>query len=212
MLIFLFLLLLCIIAVLSRPGVIRLNLLTHKAQDSIDNLIEQRALALILMIPMVVMELSSMPFWFHMTESAVWMMMIILIGVPALAYPIAKADKSVGFRDFYAGLTGDKGRLLIYLVITIPYMASYEILMRGTLLHYLVARFDVAIAIAINAAVYALMHIVKNRKEALLSFPLGALLCWFTIYTKSVWPAVVFHTLMALSFEYYYSRKSQYVR
>ena len=212
MVIFLFLLLLAIIAVLSRPGIVRQNLFTNAPLDNIQNLIWQRALALVLMVPMVIIEVASMPAWINFTGKAVWVIAILVVGVPLLAFPLAQYDKSGPFTEQYAGLSAVKGRWGAYLIITVLYMIAYEILLRGTLLHYLVARFDLAIAIIINAAVYSIMHILKNKREALLSFPLGVLLCGLTVYTKSVWPAVVFHTAMALSFEFYYSRKSSYVR
>jgi membrane protease YdiL (CAAX protease family) len=207
MLIFLFLLLLAMIALLSRPGVLKRNAITNTLLDSIDNLIWQRAIALVLMIPVVLMEMVAKPSWLLWNGTAAWMSGVIVVVVPILSYLIARADKSDAFVHQYAGLMHPKSRWFAYLLITVLYMSSYEIIMRGTLLHYLAARFDLIIAVTINSAMYSVMHMIKNKKEAFLSFPLGLLLCYLTISTKSIWPAVIFHTVMALCFEYWYHQK-----
>ncbi|HLF65322.1 MAG TPA: CPBP family intramembrane glutamic endopeptidase [Saprospiraceae bacterium] len=209
--IFLFLLLLGAIALLSRPGLISRHPVTGHILGKIQNLILQRALALLLMLPALITQTANFPSWVLFTKSSVWSIGIISILVPFLAFLLTRADKSNTQRLLYAGLQDRRWRWIAYLLITSMYMVSYEFLLRGTLLHSLTTWLEPVFAISINTLIYSVMHIVKNKREALLSIPLGILLCWLTLYTQSVWPAAFFHSIMALSFEFFYSRKRNHV-
>ncbi|MFN8134788.1 MAG: CPBP family intramembrane glutamic endopeptidase [Bacteroidales bacterium] len=57
-------------------------------------------------------------------------------------------------------------------------------------------------AIALNTAIYMLVHIPKGIKETLGAIPLGVLLCYLTVQTGSIWIAVMVHIVMALSNEW----------
>lgn len=199
------------ITLLSRPGLIRKLPFDAAPLSNVQNLVLQRAIAFILMAPVIILEAVRHPNWLSLTPSAVRGIILIVILVPTIAFFIARADKSDLHRSMYNGLQDHKARWIVYLIVTIAYMISYEVILRGTVLDYLLTKFDVVYAIAINVALYAAMHLAKNMREALLCIPLGTLLCWMTIYTGSVWPAACFHTMMALSFEFYYSRKPAHV-
>lgn len=199
------------ITLLSRPGLIRKLPFDASPLSNVQNLVFQRALAVVLMAPVIIIEAVHMPDWMSLTPSAVGIVVPTLILVPLLAYFIASADKSDLHRAMYRGLQDRKARWFVYLIVTCTYMLSYEVILRGTVLDYLLTEFDVVYAIAINVTLYAAMHLAKNIREALLCIPLGTLLCWMTIRTNSVWPAACFHTIMALSFEFYYSRKGKHV-
>ena len=209
--VFLFLLLLTAITALSRPGLIRKHPLNGSLLNNVQNLVWQRAIAFALMIPVLIILVRHFPEWGLLTSPALLSLLLISLFVPALAFLLTSQDKSDSHRLLYDGLQDDKSQWMVYLLVTCLYMIAYELILRGIILHFLISKFEVMYAVAINVLIYAIMHLAKNRREALLCIPLGTLLCWMTIYTKSVWPAALFHTIMALSFEFFYSRKKRHV-
>ncbi len=209
--VFVFFLLLIAITLLSRPGLVKRHPFTGSLLSNIQNLVLQRAIAFVFMSPAVIIIVTQVPEWGLLTSSAMWSILLIAILVPLLAFLITRADHNVEHRLLYSGLQQDVSQWIVYLCVTCAYMISYELILRGTVLHFLTSRFGTIYAIALNVFIYAAMHLPKNRREALLCIPLGTLLCWMTIYTKSVWPAAFFHMIMALSFEFFYSRKQVHV-
>jgi len=94
-------------------------------------------------------------------------------------------------------------RLLVQSSVAwIVYLLAYEILFRGLLLFTFDTWFGPVIATAINVSIYSLVHVHKGIKEALGAIPFGILICWITLYTGNIWPAVGIHIIMALSNEY----------
>lgn len=206
-----FLLLLVIIAYLSKADVITRHPLTRREINSVQSLVLQRTIAVMLMLPVIITLTIPLPSWVLLPLKAMWATAIIICLVPPLAWLIARSDKNDAQRVLYAPLRNmTLTQTMIYVMITSLYMILYEVLLRGILLNYLVQEYGMILAIVINALIYAAMHLAKNPREALLSIPLGILLCWMTLYTTSVWPATIFHLAMALSFEGFYSRKMRY--
>lgn len=79
------------------------------------------------------------------------------------------------------------------------YLLGYEFLFRGILLFPLAAHLGVWPAIAINVAIYALIHIPKGVKETLGAIPLGLVLCLLTLASGTIWIAFFVHLTMALT-------------
>lgn len=81
------------------------------------------------------------------------------------------------------------------------YLTGYEFLFRGLLLfscyHYL----GLWPAIVINLALYSTLHLPKGLKEAIAAIPFGALLCYLTLESRSILPAIIIHTVQAVSCE-----------
>lgn len=90
------------------------------------------------------------------------------------------------------------------------YLVAYEFLFRGFLLFSCVEEMGIWMAITVNTALYALVHVPKGIKEAIGAVPLGVLLCWLTLQTGTIWIALFVHVVMALSnewFSIYYTGK-----
>ncbi|HBP46032.1 MAG TPA: hypothetical protein DD635_09010 [Flavobacteriales bacterium] len=77
------------------------------------------------------------------------------------------------------------------------YLTGYEFLFRGVLLFPLVDALGSWPAVAINTVLYSATHVPKGRNEAIGAIPLGFLLCWVTLQTGSLWPAILVHIFMA---------------
>lgn len=82
------------------------------------------------------------------------------------------------------------------------YLCSYEFLFRGILLFSSLAVLSQAASISLNICIYALVHIPKGLKETVASIPFGIILCLISINSSSVWPAIILHTVLALSNEW----------
>jgi membrane protease YdiL (CAAX protease family) len=83
------------------------------------------------------------------------------------------------------------------------YLMAYEFLFRGILLFGLIKPFGIWPAIAINVALYSLVHFPKGIRETLGAIPLGFVLSILTIQTGTIWIAVFVHIGMALSNDYF---------
>ncbi len=81
------------------------------------------------------------------------------------------------------------------------YLAGYEYLFRGILLSGCITAFGVWPAIVINLALYSSLHLFKGLKEAAAAIPFGAFLCYITLESQSVLPAILIHSIQAISCE-----------
>ncbi len=85
----------------------------------------------------------------------------------------------------------------------IVYLMAYEFMFRGFLLFVSITYLGVWPAIALNVAIYALVHVPKGATEAIGAIPLGILLCIITLQTGSIIMALAVHILLALSNEWF---------
>jgi len=85
----------------------------------------------------------------------------------------------------------------------IIFLIGYEFLFRGFLLFASLAIMDPLPAIALNCAIYALAHVYKGPGETFGAIPVGVLLCYLTLLTGNIWTAVILHSIMALSNEWF---------
>lgn len=93
------------------------------------------------------------------------------------------------------------GRLAVASGGWILYLSAYEFLFRGVLLVLCLKAFGQWPAIAINLSLYSALHLTKGWKETLGAIPFGALLCYLTISSGSLFPAFLVHLAQALSTE-----------
>ncbi len=82
------------------------------------------------------------------------------------------------------------------------YLFAYEFMFRGFLLFVSLQYMGTWSAIALNMAIYALVHVPKGIKEAVGALPLGIVLCIITIQTQSMLFAFLIHLVLALSNEW----------
>lgn len=94
-----------------------------------------------------------------------------------------------------------KREVATYFSIRVPGLIVYEIFFRGVLLGLLCELFSKPAAVALNIMLYAMAHAFGSRKEFIGSLPFGLLLCFVTLLTQSIYPAVLFHLCLALPYE-----------
>jgi membrane protease YdiL (CAAX protease family) len=89
---------------------------------------------------------------------------------------------------------------LSFVLIRTLFLIVYEFFFRGVTLFIMIEDFGVVIAIIFNLILYALVH-WSDRQERNGSLIMGSALCGVTIYYHSVWPAIIIHVSLALSYE-----------
>lgn len=200
------------IALLARPGYISSHPLTGSLLSGTRSIILQRTVSALIMVPSIWIMLMQVPGWMSMSSRAWTALIFCLLIPPVVAFFQTRHAVNTRHTEFFSDLKGGVGFWSNYLIVTIVYMAAYEILLRGVFLFFLVERIGIIYAVIMNILAYAAMHLFKDRKETLLCIPVGLLLCWLTLYTGSIWPAVALHCTMAISFEYLFSRQSRHDR
>jgi len=83
----------------------------------------------------------------------------------------------------------------------ILYLIGYEFVFRGLFLFSCYDAFGLWPAVVINISLYSALHLPKGMKEATAAIPFGALICYFTLESQSIIPAIFIHSLQAISCE-----------
>jgi membrane protease YdiL (CAAX protease family) len=91
---------------------------------------------------------------------------------------------------------------IFYAFLRIVFLTVYEWFFRGLLLIGISAWAGIEWSIVINILLYAIMHSHKSKKEMIGCIPLGLLLCVFTIWWQSIWPAIILHLEIAIMNEW----------
>lgn len=88
-----------------------------------------------------------------------------------------------------------------YFPARILFLCAYELFFRGLLLFDCIRWFGLLPAIMISTGLTVLIHVFTNKKEMWACIPFGILLCSFSIALHAVWPAMVLHLVLCLSYE-----------
>ena len=95
------------------------------------------------------------------------------------------------------------GIILLSALSWVVFLIGYEFLFRGFLLHVTLKIMPPFPAIALNLSLYALAHVYKGPAETYGAIPVGFFLCYLTLVTGNIWTAVILHSIMALSNEWF---------
>ena len=92
--------------------------------------------------------------------------------------------------------------ILLYGSLRLLFLVSYEWFFRGLLLTSVSLLLGLTWSIIINLLLYTLIHFQKSKKEIVGCLPFGLLVCLFTVWWQSVWPAIIFHLQIAIIHEW----------
>ena len=122
----------------------------------------------------------------------VWTFLAGLAGFSASRQIHIKQENDPGF----------SGRFInYYFAVRILFLCAYELFFRGLLLFDCIAWFGILPAIMISTGLTVLIHVFTNKKEMWACIPFGIVLCSFSIALHAVWPAMVLHLVLSLSYE-----------
>jgi membrane protease YdiL (CAAX protease family) len=85
----------------------------------------------------------------------------------------------------------------------IAFLVAYEFFFRGFILFASLTVLDPWSAIALNCSLYGFAHFYKGPGETFGAIAVGVLLCYLTLVTGNIWSAVIIHSVMALSNEWF---------
>lgn len=97
--------------------------------------------------------------------------------------------------------------LALYFLVRLGFIVAYECWFRGFLLQDAINAVGIFPALLLNTLLYAVLHLVNDRKEVWGCIPFGLLLCGLCLWQGAVWPAVIIHSALTLSYEISFLRK-----
>lgn len=118
-----------------------------------------------------------------------------------LAFLCAVLSLAAGIRTGETVRAGYRMELWCYLLSRVLMLVVYELFFRGLLFQFLLSATPLVAAIVFNVLWYGLAHWFSTRRDLVLSLPFGALLCYLTYASGSVYPAILLHLAVALPYE-----------
>lgn len=140
---------------------------------------------------------------FKFAELPPWWSWILIPLILLLAYWTAQTPEILKKYPQIRTHTWTSGILTVSSVSWILFLVGYEFLFRGFVLFASLEIMDPIPAIALNTALYAFAHLYKGPGETFGAIPAGILFCYLTLLTGNIWGALVLHSLMALSNEWF---------
>ncbi len=89
----------------------------------------------------------------------------------------------------------------LYFTIRTAFLFSYEFFFRGVLFFSLLEVNEIMIAILVSTSLYILIHAFDSRTEIIGAIPFGIILCLFSYFTNSIWPAFIIHITLSGVYE-----------
>lgn len=89
----------------------------------------------------------------------------------------------------------------LYFSFRLPFLFFYELFFRGLVFHHSLIYVNLISAIIINLILYMLIHAFSSKKEIIGCIPFGIILCLFSYYTNSIWPAFIIHATLSFTYE-----------
>ena len=88
-----------------------------------------------------------------------------------------------------------------YFLLRIPFLISYELFFRGLLLFANKENMGLSTALLVDILLTVLLHIFSGTKWMLGCIPFSVAACMLNLQTHSVWPSILLHLALSLSFE-----------
>ncbi|MEA3462544.1 MAG: type II CAAX endopeptidase family protein [Bacteroidota bacterium] len=156
---------------------------------------------IILLLPDINLKEYGLTFTFH--SAPPWWFWVL---IPLILIPGYLAAQKPGNLKQYPQIRAPewtRRTIAISSVSWVLFLVGYEFLFRGFVLHASLELMGPVPAIALNCAIYAFAHFYKGPGEAFGAIPVGILLCYITLITGNFWCAVLLHSVMALSNEWF---------
>lgn len=148
-------------------------------------------------------QLSDFGLSFRFTEFPPWWSWLLIPAVLFLSYITARTPNNL---KQYPQIRANVWTLPILTISGLSWLLflfGYEFLFRGFVLFASLEIMEPVPAIALNTSVYVFAHFYKGPGETFGTIPVGILLCYLTLVTGNIWSALVLHSIMALSNEWF---------
>lgn len=147
--------------------------------------------------------LQEYGFTFQFIKLPPWWSWLLIPLILILGFYTARAPSNLKQYPQIRALAWTPGTLVVSSISWILFLVGYEFLFRGFVLYASLDIMEPVPAIALNAAVYAFAHFYKGPGETFGAIPAGILFCYLTLLTGNIWCAVILHSVMALSNEWF---------
>jgi membrane protease YdiL (CAAX protease family) len=144
---------------------------------------------------------SGIGFTAGMISRIKYPLVILLIIIPFLTFYSSKNPRIHKISPELRTKTWHFHHVALSLSCWLVYLFGYEFFFRGILWFLCFNALGFWWALAINIALYSIVHIPKGPIMTWGAIPLGTLLCFLTSITGSFLPAFLIHSTMALSTE-----------
>ena len=129
--------------------------------------------------------------------TAVWMIPVLLLSAGISYASVKKRLAVLNGRSHFRF-----NRAWSYFGIRTLFLFSYEFFFRGVIFFSCLESFNLWTAISITTVLYVLIHSFDSRSEILGAIPFGIVLCLFSYYTNSIWPAFLIHLTLSGVYEF----------
>ena len=181
-----------------KPGITRHDKLCPGNFKTL-NYLHATGIAVMLIIPFMAMPLPvflfSFPDKISVAQTSGFLICFLMIAILPWK-KLSGNDRRVG--DDFSALPP----ILLYSLLRLIFLFSYEWFFRGLLLTSFSNSLGITWSIVINLFLYTLVHFHKSKKEIIGCLPFGLLVCVFTLWWQSVWPAIIFHLQIATIHEW----------
>ena len=140
-----------------------------------------------------------------------WTLGLSVLALPLSYFGARKAESLDMYPEIRRPVWGRR-TLLLSAFSWVAYLIAYELIFRGFLLFSCYRAFGLGAAIAVNTAIYALVHVPKRLTEGIGAIVLGSILCVATLQTGTIWVAVLVHVVLSLSNEWFSLRNHPVIR
>lgn len=124
-------------------------------------------------------------------------------GLSFIPWYTARQKDMHGFYPQVRALTWDRRLLAVNGFMWALYLLAYEFLFRGLILISVANVTGWWPAIVVTTAMSTIAHLPKGAKETFGTIPFSIVLCLTVIQTGGIWAAVVVHTILAISNDYW---------
>ena len=156
---------------------------------------------IILLLPGITLKETGLSFKFQ-TAPPWWSWLLIPL-ILITGYLAAQKPGNLKLYPQIRAQQWTRGMLAISSLSWILFLIGYEFLFRGFLLHASLGLMEPIPAIALNCAIYAFAHFYMGGVVAFGAIPVGFIFCYVSLVTGNIWCAVLLHSVMALSNEWF---------
>lgn len=156
---------------------------------------------IILILPGISLKEYGLTFSFR--SAPPWWTWLLIPLILILGNVAAKKPGNLKLYPQIRASTWTRGMILLSGISWLLFLIGYEFLFRGFVLHASLELVGTVPAIALNCALYAFAHFYKGPGETFGAIPVGILFCYLTLITGNIWCAVLLHSVMALSNEWF---------
>ena len=156
---------------------------------------------ILLLLPQAAIQEYGLNFKFRSPPP--WWSALLIPLVLVLSYQTARKPANLKLYPQIRAKQWSRSMLALSSISWVIFLIGYEFLFRGFLLYASLELLEPVPAIALNCALYAFAHFYKGPAESFGAIPAGIILCYLSLITGNIWSAVLVHSVMALSNEWF---------